>query len=131
MREHNFHPWPDVSPSDVSPSAVYKVVPADAIVIERGDLPEMRDVDPSKNTVNFEGITYHIDPTYAYDEALRWVAIVEYLRANPPADPPVDEEQVAEVTKALYAATSDPYDIDVPDVARRLVQAGVRVVTTP
>ncbi|QCB93329.1 hypothetical protein [Cellulomonas shaoxiangyii] len=105
----------------------HKVVPADALVIERGELHE---VDPNVTGTGciVGGEFYEFGTIERHErEARDHLAIAEYLRAHPP----VDEAQVEAVTKALYEATTDPHEIDVPDVARRLVARGVRVEVTP
>lgn len=104
-----------------------KVVPADAIVIERGDLPEVQ----GDGSVVIEGSGPSGDYTYwadADEDPLK-AALAMLAIAQEAAHPPVDEAQVEAVTAALYEATRDPQDINVPDVARRLVEAGVRVGT--
>lgn len=69
-------------------------------------------------------------------EDVRWVreraqTIRAALAAAGAGAAEVDREaQVEAVTAALYEATRDPQDIDVPDVARRLVEAGVHAVPT-
>ncbi|WP_159795734.1 hypothetical protein [Puerhibacterium puerhi] len=105
-----------------------QVVPVDAIVIRREELPEVKAHSSIPNSVEagdaflrFDGLN---DPREHAESRLRdWAAIAAHLREHPP----VDEAQVKAVTQALYEATEDPFDIDVPDVARRLVERGVRV----
>lgn len=138
----NKYPW--VVPFEGSwhePAAhgTHKVVPADAIVIERGDLPTMTVASARVYVTNSLGYT----STLGYEStrieitadlldraeahARHMFAVIDYLRANPP----VDEAQVKALTEALYAAGVNPTGslttgIAVSDVARRLVKAGLR-----
>ena len=109
------------------PDGTHKVVPADAIVIERGEVPEVKG-EPGDLYV--AGFSFHMHSADdAHEEAVRWLAVAEHLRANPP----VDEEQ-AERLAALIL------EVDVPvnngpewptSWARDLVRRGVRVEVTP
>lgn len=92
----------------------------DAIIIPRADLPE---VCIGHEAVDFVyGEKGHTEPIPEGMSADELIALGLELKATPP----VDEAQVDALAQHLYAATNDPNDIDVPDVARRLVTAGVR-----
>jgi len=107
-----------------------KIVPADAIVIERGDVK----LDDRGTSIRasargpFDGTVVFRDGAedplvHAEARAREFAAIAEYLRA----DPPVDEEQVQRLTKVLCDAEMDHPDGPTPHViARRLYLAGVR-----
>lgn len=109
----------------VYPDMPMKVVPADAIVIERSELPEVREhgggltTDPGPHGVT----TNYMDAERLRHEALRYVALAEHLREHPP----VDEAQVAALTSLIRGEQNTREVIDAaPWIARRLVQAGVR-----
>lgn len=98
----------------------------DATVILHSDLP---DVVKSGSWLSVDGILVcpvDATPQQQRNIAMKYLATADYLEKNPP----VDEKMVGAVAAALYEATSDPNDINVPDVARRLVQQGVRVEVT-
>lgn len=103
----------------------HKVVPADAIVIERGDLPEVF-ADKSVVAGPVAGAPYD-NPDLLTRKALGYLALAEYLRANPP----VDEAQVEALTQIVseiggpsLGGGSTPH---ADTFARRLVARGVRV----
>lgn len=115
-------------PALVDGPATHKVVPADAIVIERGDLPEVRE-DGSvlvKNDGPNGDYTYYLDaPEDGHAAALAHIAIHEYRAAQPSVDP----SDVDNVLHILANATdlhgcSDGWDL--PALARRLVERGVK-----
>jgi len=111
-----------------------QVVPLDAIVIRRDELPEVETHE-----------TAHGDTVWVYggdafdrdadnrtaeamrDGALRLLARAEYVREHPP----VDEEQVDALRDILLStrnpADGRPIEEQYRDVARRLVERGVRV----
>jgi hypothetical protein len=119
-----------------------RIVPADAIVIERSETVE--DERTAKayvfNSLGFHSISPTVDADLldrAWAHAGYLAQSVEFLRANPP----VDEAQVAAVRRALEAASiSGVVTVEEgtaeanlqPDevMARRLVAQGVRVVTS-
>ena len=100
-------------------------VRADAIVIDRAELPEVEVSDiPGGHEVL--GHTYSItEAAVARGYALNLLALAEYLDAHPPT-PPVDEAQVEAVNDVLasYVARWRRNDLD---LARQLVAWGVRV----
>lgn len=105
----------------------------DAIVIPRTDLPQVKhfpDGRPFAETDRGYG-DYTLDPKDTperlRDHARALLALAEYLDAHPP----VDAAQVEALTAVLYEATADPDDIEVPAVARRLVERGVRIEARP
>lgn len=108
---------------EYGPITECKVVPANAIVIERSELPEVRPDSFDVLTVDGERLNPRIGNAAHRQIALRFLAVSEYLREHPP----VDEAQVNALTKALIDAEMDHPDGPVPAVvAWRLVQAGVR-----
>jgi len=83
-----------------------RIVPADAIVIDRAELPEVTDWDGVPGGI---GVGYHhYSPTYsekfARDAVLEYLAIAEYLAAHPP----VDEAQVEALVDLLLVALNEP-----------------------
>lgn len=119
-----------------------QVAPIDAIVIDRSELPEIETETAHSgpgvfaNNVGWSE-TWLTKPhhdgrsraQYARDMGLAYLAVAEYLRANPP----VDEAQVHAVADRLHSDT--PIDAtdraELESIARRLVQNGVRVEVTP
>ena len=106
-----------------------RIVPADAIVIERGELPDV-DLTWDKRAVMVDGIEYPIGASSSAEEyreiAGRALALADYLDAHPP----VDEAQVEALTTSLVDASE--YGVSWPDgearvMARRLYLAGVRL----
>ena len=101
-----------------------KVVPADAIVIERSTVPPVR-VEPSYIEADRIGRDVTADPDEVHAHALALLAIEAYLREHPP----VDEE--AEVAKIRDAVGPDAWRrlsfSGVDAIARRLYARGVRV----
>ena len=104
-----------------------QVVPIDAIVIRRDELPEVH--PEGHGSVTIGGHIY--GTAYGYREhrgaALRMLALIEYLREHPP----VDEAQVDALRDILLStrkpADARPVEDQYKDVARRLVERGVRV----
>jgi len=97
----------------------------DAIVIERGELPEV-DVKGNWATVSSRESYVITDPAQHREFAAQHLAIAAYLDANPP-QPPIDEAQVEALANALRAAGGTLN----PDIrARSLYLAGVRVEAT-
>ncbi|RHA38721.1 hypothetical protein [Cellulomonas rhizosphaerae] len=101
------------------------VVPIDAIVIERADLPEVEPVG-ARGRLAVEGgalILFEGDTTESAREiALRWLAGSEYLREHPP----VDEAEITRIVAAL-AKTGGPGRVSLDAMARDLHAQGVRV----
>ena len=111
-----------------------RIVPADAIVIERGELPEVT-VDGNSSLLgtgrglgNIPGehrvsvSTSTATAAGVRREGLAYLALAEYLDANPP----VDEAQVIALAHLLVAF--DPIEeLATTTIARRLYLAGVRV----
>jgi len=100
-----------------------RIVPADAIVIERGELPEV--TPRADGNVMCDGIVFSTSHTVVADDyreiGARALAVAAYLDANPP----VDDVQVLLISEAL----ADTVNIrnDLTKQARRLYLAGVRV----
>jgi hypothetical protein len=105
----------------------FKVVPFDALVIERSVLPEVRRIGQEiavggiYRTTDTEMVNRSAEE--AREVGLALIALAEHLTANPP----VDEELVGEVVSVL-ARVGISRSLD--DLARSLVRAGVRVVTS-
>ena len=103
-----------------------QVVPSDAIVIPRDELPK---VSRGERMLRLNGTTpvpYTTADQHRSD-ARTHLALAEYLREHPP----VDEAQVAAVRDALLSADSDDVNYiegdDAWKLARRMVERGVRV----
>ena len=104
-----------------------RIVPADAIVIERRELPEV--------TREYEHGYYAVgDRTYGADfdhraEALRRLAAAEYIDAHQS----IDKAQVVALSNLIRTALAEGREI-LPgfndDLARRLYLAGVRIEVT-
>ncbi|SFK32297.1 hypothetical protein [Cellulomonas sp. KH9] len=90
-----------------------KVVPADAIVIEAVEV----------EAASLGLITNSLTAEKARELAVRYLALAEYLRANPP----VDRAAVASLIQAFAEAGARIEGATFED----LVQAGVRVEVTP
>ena len=92
----------------------------DVIVIDRDGLPEVVE----SGRLLTAGHPHHYaaadaDPEQVKDRALAVLALARHLEANPP----VDEAQV----DALHRLIGSEADVTNADLARRLVEAGVRV----
>lgn len=112
--------------SDLSPyHTEVQVVPLDAIVIRRDELPEVW-IDGSQRRVESENMSVH--DSYSWREVRRTslasLAISESLREHPT----VDEEQVARISKLIVAAGHEDINyLDVAKIAYRLAERGFRV----
>jgi hypothetical protein len=110
------------------PDGRMKVVPTDAIVIERGDLPPVTTSRVAQGWVNagpYDGNPRGGDIHYR-PWALAYLALDEYLAAHPP----VDEARVRALASDLALAMGIPNDSDA--VARVLVGQGwTRQQVTP
>lgn len=97
----------------------HKVVPADAIVIERSTVPPVR-VEPSYIEADRIGRDVTADPDEVHAHALALLAIEAYLREHPP---------VTEAQKRLMDLTCEAWNTVVGpnDVAAFLYARGVRV----
>lgn len=101
--------------------ASHKVVPADAIVIERSELPEVR---PGYGAGTLSaGPIGNVDMDVALAETLRahalgYLALAEHLAAHPP----VDEAQVEAMAAEIHAVHPSPTLGD--DIARHLIRNG-------
>ena len=73
-----------------------RCVPADAIVIERAELPEVSARVGYPGLVYITGGLYSLAITDAHSRALEYLALAEYLDAHPPVPP-------GQVTKLLTA----------------------------
>lgn len=100
--------------------------PADAIVIDRADLPEVLVHDTKPNVAVIEGQVYGLTHVEGYTDhrgaMLRRLALMEYLREHPP----VDEAAV----KTARIALLDVGVTGAGEVARRLVRDGYRIEAT-
>jgi hypothetical protein len=116
--------WSD---TNVTHLLTHKVVPLDAIVIRREELPAVtkidgpRLLDPDGATISFLNDT----PESLRRLARYHLAGAEYLTAHPP----VDEAQVSALTAVFYRLPDAPAPDDAAAMARELVARGVRVVT--
>ena len=89
-----------------------RIVPADSIVIERGELPELD-----------EGcLARSIAPQNHRSIARHHLALAEYIDAHPP----VDEAQVEALANVIDASDITEFET-CTDYARRLYLAGVRI----
>jgi hypothetical protein len=74
-------------------------VPADAIVIERGELPEVR--ESASGSLSIGDADWRAGSAGAFrHEALRNLALSEYRDAHPPV-PPVDEADVDALAEVI------------------------------
>lgn len=115
-----------------------KFVPTDAIVILRGDLPEVTEDCYVEGGGGVKVMRFKSGghPGYGDGEggancrsqARSFLALAEYLDAHLPV-PPVDDEMVAALTAALIAAEEPDFQTDLA-YARRLYRAGVRIEVT-
>lgn len=98
-----------------------RLVPADAIVIERSELPE---VTVDRMSIMVSGVRHSLKMTSAEirSAALDFLAVAEWRDVHPP----VDEEMVATLTAVLIAAEDPNFQTDLA-YARRLYLAGVRI----
>ena len=98
-----------------------RLVPDDAIVIGRGELPEVHStpmavtVDGNYRTIDREFKDYNAD--YARETGLRLLALAEYLDAHPP----VDEAQVKELSTLIWGL---PISTNAVKLARALIATG-------
>lgn len=104
------------------PAGDYKVVPTDAIVIERGELPEVRRIHREIAVAGvyrtLEEEFYTLTAERAREVGLNLLALAEYLAAHPP----VDEEQVQALAEVL-AGHGFP-SLPQHDAARRAIADG-------
>lgn len=119
-----------VTARDPRPSSLVwtevQVVPVDAIVIRRDELPEVtvvrgRAVASTGSDVYSGSLDANPGPSYQY--GLNVLAVAEYLREHPP----VDEVQVKALADLLTEADSYDRIEGSLGTARRLVERGVRV----
>jgi hypothetical protein len=104
-----------------------QVVPIDAIVIRREDVPMVRAGRPGSNGVYVKdeaSRSLDDDPTDVRRLGIALLAIAEYLREHPP----VDEGLVREIADLIDEDEHWGEDGDTTTIARRLVERGVRVV---
>lgn len=117
--------------SDTGPQ---KVVPSDAIVIERGELPEVI-ANESHISVGGSGwpiATAYRQAAYIRGEILENLALVEYIDSHPRIDD-AEVKRVADLVMEIVSAAPNPdgsllADDGATKLARRLVAKGVRVV---
>lgn len=119
---------PNATGANQRPTSFVKIVPLDAIVIDRKDLLGVE-------TVTYGGkVRAVIDPAPGPAGSVEWheskarehLSLAEHLRAHPLEN----EEQVTAMTAALLAEghLSGVSHRALEDVARSLVRAGVKVV---
>lgn len=116
--------------SSSSGATEVQVVPVDAIVIRREELPE---VYPNSEGPGYEAKHPDADSTWVNPSilgaefmrgrGLECIALAEYLREHQP----VDEAQVAAITALIDEDEHWGEDGDSSTIARRLVERGVRV----
>ena len=100
-----------------------QVVPLDAIVIRRAELPEVT-VRLKEYRVNGHTFDMQTTEAEAAEYVLQAAALAEYLREHPQ----VDEEQVASLFEVLTEEWFPGDDGErASTLARRLVERGVRV----
>jgi hypothetical protein len=118
---------PDYTPSGEGWTEV-QVVPLDAIVIERADLPKVTDVTVEDDGALIDGDLYDLVTVEQHTRsALVHLTRAEYLREHPP----VDEAQVAALNRLIVDAVQGGHvTIEAGESFERfLVARGVRVVT--
>jgi len=110
-----------------------RIVPADAIVIERADVPKV--LVSTEGVPSIPGVTPEIKTQSAEKArylAACWLALAEYLAAHPPT-PPVNEADVEALAVDLFAARwpgmdwnlrADPQQQDYRTMARTLIADG-------
>lgn len=109
----------------------HKVVPADAIVIERGDLPEVTVERTSSGVPYYRlpgdyGFGGTEKPEWYEEHARNYLALAEHLRTNPPVDE-AQVEALAALIRAKYdESTASRYPTE-DALARHLVARGARV----
>jgi len=103
-----------------------KTVPADAIVIERGELPEVEERTPGYfNTGDVQGFGGDESREWYREQARNYLAMSEYVATHPP----VDEAQVRAIALTLTNSHTMQGERETSiDYARRLYLAGVRIV---
>lgn len=106
-----------------------RIVPADAIVIERGELPPTGLTSDGSEVFSGSGgpgtrwMRVDAGADAAMQAALAYLAIHKYLAAHPP----IDGAQVAALAGLMRQAISGGAKwLDANAIARRLVEAGVR-----
>jgi len=106
-----------------------RIVPADAIVIDRVDLPEVKAIRPGTWEFDTGAFLDTWDDKTSEDarrEALEMLALAEYLDAHPPT-PPVGDEDLETLTGILERYRG----VDAPSSAiARLLLATGRVSVT-
>jgi len=103
-----------------------RLAPADAVVILRGELPEVTSTPPAALVV--EGIYYPAGGVNYRRQARHHLAMAEYLDAHPPVDEAMVEAIASEVAVAFGANRDTAPGWE--DIARRLYLAGVRIEPT-
>lgn len=124
--------WYMNSLDNPSAPATHKVVPVDAIVIDRADLPEVISTGGGAFGLGFKtmsendmwvGTDASVDPA-RYE---RWAAHHLALALRLQKYQAVDETQVAAIVRALRVEGNLPEDTDLRTMAESLYRAGVRV----
>lgn len=102
-----------------------RIVAADAIVLDRAELPE---VMADRHGLHVDGLT--VDSATTHYDAIRemraYAAVFEYLDAHPPT-PPVDEADVETLGDLISTVTAgiDPFEAGgAVQFARRLLATG-------
>jgi len=108
---------------DLPIPADFRLVPADAIVIERSDLPEVADLAVGcSGYVQIGDRQYVMSTVEFYDNEIRNMLA---LREHEAARTAVDEVQVLLLSEVLADTRTSHIDLD--EQARRLYLAGVRI----
>lgn len=102
----------------------HKVVPADAIVIERSDLPEVEEYPVGDFYVSGFVFPRNKDVSALRDEVLVRLALIEYLTAHPPVDEEQIEAAMPYIEDLIESAGGCRDGWDVRAIARRLVEQG-------
>ncbi len=112
-----------------------RVVPSDAIVIDRAELPEVEQIGTHHYRVGTESFDPQGNANRYREWAREFLALAEYLAAPPPV-PPVSDEDVETLAGLVRAEVLDRQRdsgefSDWPTIARRLLATGKVTVKTP
>lgn len=104
-----------------------RLVPDDAIVIERSELPEVT-VRSSGELVSGELLVDEPEGVeYARRAAIEWLSVSEHLSVHPPVQPPVDPKVRANLADALVRAGVGTSWSDCARIAEGLIANSTRL----